>query len=94
MPAPGSLPPGRRATLGIRPEHLALRPGGDGGLPAGVRVAEPTGSETMLVMQAAGQPVTVLARERVLARAGDEVSLHPDAGKAHWFDEAGQRVEA
>ena len=94
VPAPGSLRPGARATLGIRPEHLALRQGGTGGLPAKVRVAEPTGSETMLVTQGAGQAITVLARERVMVRAGDEVSLHPDAGHAHWFDEAGQRIGA
>ena len=71
-----------------------MRLGADGGLPAKVRTSEPTGSETMLVTQGAGQAITVLARERVLARAGDEVSLHPDASHAHWFDEAGQRVEA
>jgi multiple sugar transport system ATP-binding protein len=94
VPPPSGLAPGRQVTLGIRPEHLALRRAGDGGLPAKVRVTEPTGSETMMVTQAAGQPLTVLARERVLAGSGDEVSLHPDGAHAHWFDEAGQRVGA
>jgi multiple sugar transport system ATP-binding protein len=94
LPAPARLAPGRQVTLGIRPEHLALRQAGSGGLPAKVRVAEPTGSETMMVTQGAGQPVTVLARERVMATAGDEVSLHPDMAHAHWFDEAGQRIGA
>jgi multiple sugar transport system ATP-binding protein len=94
LPAPAGLGHGRQVTLGIRPEHLALRRSGDGGLPAKVRVAEPTGSETMIVAQAAGQAVTVLARERVAAAPGDAVALYPDLAHAHWFDEAGLRVGA
>ncbi|TNC72220.1 ABC transporter ATP-binding protein [Rubellimicrobium roseum] len=84
-----------RLTLGVRPEHLRLLPAdAPQGLPARLRSVEPTGSETLLVAQMGERPVTVLARERVTARAGDAVRLLPDPGQAHWFDGEGQRIEA
>ncbi|WP_210530125.1 ABC transporter ATP-binding protein [Rubellimicrobium arenae] len=84
-----------RLTLGVRPEHLRLLPpDAPEGLPARLRVIEPTGSETMLVAQMGDRPVTVLARERVQARPGDLVRLLPDPGQAHWFTPEGQRIGA
>nr|WP_176556325.1 sn-glycerol-3-phosphate ABC transporter ATP-binding protein UgpC [Rubellimicrobium rubrum] len=84
-----------RMTLGVRPEHLhILPPDAPRGLPARLRVVEPTGSETMIMAQMGDRAVTVLARERIQAQPGDFVRLLPDPGRAHWFDGDGQRIEA
>ena len=84
---------GQRLTLGVRPEHLRVLPPDDAsGLPAHLQATEPTGSETLMVASVAGRAVTVLARERLPARAGDPVRLLPDPAHVHWFDQAGQRI--
>jgi multiple sugar transport system ATP-binding protein len=86
-------PRGGRLTLGIRPEHLRIRPADSSeGVPAVLRTVEPTGFETLLVARLGDHPVTILARERVVARSGDTVRLVPDAAEAHWFDADGQRI--
>jgi multiple sugar transport system ATP-binding protein len=92
--APPDVSPGARLTLGVRPEHLHVRPQDGEGLPARLRTVEPTGSETLIVAQAAGQSVTCLARERLPVHAGEEVRLLPDPAHLHWFDEGGLRIEA
>jgi multiple sugar transport system ATP-binding protein len=93
--APLHLVSGTRLTLGVRPEHLRVQPpDGPDGLPAQLRVVEPTGSETLMVAQTRNGPVTILARERIAAQAGDAVRLLPDPDQVHWFDAAGQRIEA
>jgi multiple sugar transport system ATP-binding protein len=51
-PAASGLEPGRALTLGVRPEHLA--PAAEG-LPALVKVVEPTGADTQLLCSVAGQ---------------------------------------
>ncbi|MTJ82040.1 MAG: sn-glycerol-3-phosphate ABC transporter ATP-binding protein UgpC [Telmatospirillum sp.] len=87
-PAPAGL--GGPATLGIRPEHLRL---GSGGFPAHVQIVEPTGSETQIVVDAAGHTITCLLRERVSIRRGDTVSISAQPGHIHLFDgETGVRV--
>ena len=57
--------------------------------PAGVVVAvvEPTGSETHVVIRAAGRELTAVFRDRVSLRPGDAAVLAPvDAGSVHLFD--------
>jgi multiple sugar transport system ATP-binding protein len=86
-------PCGPDVILGVRPEHLrVLAPDDLAGLPARVRTVEPTGSETLIMVQVAGRPLTVLARERLPVRPGDLLRLSPDPGHVHWFDRAGQRL--
>jgi multiple sugar transport system ATP-binding protein len=85
------LPPGlavsegREVTWGIRPEHLALGPEGISG---SVAVVEPTGSETHVVVRAAGREMVAMFRDRVSFRPGDALVLAPDAAKVHLFDRA------
>ncbi len=74
---------GREVVLGIRPEHLLP---GDAGLPAKVTVVEPTGAESHVVMQAGGQDVTSVLKERVALRPGDAVHMTADPGAIHVFD--------
>ena len=71
FPLEARLPPGRKITYGIRPEHLVLA---DAGQAAQVVVVEPTGSEIHLVLRAGGS-----GNDRGAARAAD---LSAGAGRA------------
>ncbi|AWJ92769.1 ABC transporter ATP-binding protein (plasmid) [Azospirillum baldaniorum] len=75
---------GRPAVLGLRPEHALIDP--EEGVPLHVAVVEPTGSETQVVGQLAGQPFVGVFRERVAARPGDILPLRLPAASAHLFD--------
>jgi multiple sugar transport system ATP-binding protein len=83
LPRAAALPPGTRATWGLRPEHLALTATG---IPAEIVVVEPTGSETHLVLRAGGQELLAVLRDRVALRPGDAVHLTPDTAHVHLFD--------
>lgn len=77
--------------LGVRPEHVRLE---TEGLPALVKVVEPTGSEIHLVAEIAGQDVTAVVRERYAAQPGETVGLRFDPAKLHLFDpKSGRRIE-
>lgn len=76
--------------LGIRPEHLRLA---EDGLPMEVKVVEPTGSETVVLLRFEGRDVTAVFRERHAFEAGQVVHLMPDADHVHVFDaETGKRL--
>ncbi len=82
------------ATLGIRPEHIALR---EGGVWAGqVLTSEHLGSDTFLTVGVAAlsQPVQVRAPGEIALRPGDRVILDPDPAQMHLFDAAGMRMAA
>ena len=70
---------------GIRPEHIALAPGG---VPVEVSVLEPTGSETQVFAKLGGQRVVGVFRERIAARPGETLSLAPNLDAIHLFDAA------
>src|SRR5690606_10748011 len=48
LPADSAGEDGRPLLLGIRPEHIAIAPGGDAGFAARAVVTEPTGAETLI----------------------------------------------
>jgi len=84
---------GQKVLYGIRPEHCMLADGA--GLPAEVVVVEPTGADTQLYCRFNGQELASLIRDRVTCRAGDQIRLKPDLGRAHLFDAAsGTRLVA
>jgi len=84
---------GQKVLYGIRPEHCMLADGA--GLPAEVVVVEPTGADTQLYCRFNGQELASLIRDRVTCRAGDQIRLKPDLGRAHLFDAAtGARLVA
>jgi len=89
LPVPGTTPDGP-CTLGLRPEHVALTPGGGPGV---VHVVEPMGSETQVIVKLPGADIVCLARERLSLRTGDPVSIVP-AGMVHVFDPATGRALA
>jgi multiple sugar transport system ATP-binding protein len=83
LPAGPGAEGGRAVVWGIRPEHLALA--GEG-LPARVRVVEPTGAETMVYLEFAGQEIAAVFHDRVDLAPGQEVRLAPRVDKVHLFD--------
>ena len=83
---------GRPVVYGIRPEHWDLSPQG---VPATVRITEPTGSETQVMARVGDTPVTCAFRERVAARPGETIHVLPVAHQAHLFDQpTGLRLNA
>ncbi|HEX6703149.1 MAG TPA: sn-glycerol-3-phosphate ABC transporter ATP-binding protein UgpC [Albitalea sp.] len=89
LPAPtAALKTSRSVTVGWRPEHLV--PAAEG-LPATVKVIEPTGADTQLLCEAAGHELTVLLRERRELRVGDALMLAPQ--RTYLFDsDSGERI--
>jgi multiple sugar transport system ATP-binding protein len=81
---------GKSAVYGIRPEHFMLDPAG---VKATVHVVEPTGSETQVFADVAGQAITAVFRERVTARPGETISIAANPALVHLFDaERGARL--
>lgn len=86
LPLPGqmSATPGTRLLFGIRPEHLDLGPEG---LPATVKVVEPTGAETIVIADLDGSEITLNLRRYLQIRPGETLHLTFDPALAHAFDE-------
>ena len=90
-----SLPVGRgggeRVTVGLRPEHLSLDPGGQG---LEVDLTEALGGVSYAYLKAStGERLVVEERGDARARRGDRVGLRMDAGRAMLFDaESGARI--
>jgi multiple sugar transport system ATP-binding protein len=86
-PPLGAAAAAGEATLGLRPEAVTL---GDaslpGGLPAAVRVVEPTGHETIVVAELAGGPrLTARVPAGRVLRVGETLRVALDAAQAHLF---------
>ncbi len=95
LPAPAvPVAPGRRAILGIRPEHFELAPEGEG-VAASVIVVEPTGAETHLYGELGATRFCAVFHTRLKARPGERLWLRTDAERLHLFDaETGARLAA
>ena len=81
------------AVLGVRPEHVVI---GDTGTDAVVRVVEPTGHETIVLVEM-GEGIRLTARAsaetRLVAGERAKVSLSPDAIHLFAADADGRRIE-
>jgi multiple sugar transport system ATP-binding protein len=83
----GAVPePGREVTLGVRPEHVLLRPEGDGGLPAMVDIDEPMGSDSLVWLTFAGQSLSARATADHRFAHGAPAAVAFDIPKASLFD--------
>lgn len=95
LPVPGrvSAPPGTAVQVGLRPEHLILRPGGAQGR---VTAIEDTGPERFVSVATAPEDAPIVARvapdHGAWLRVGVDVSLAVLSGKALVFDGAGARL--
>ncbi len=89
---------GRRMTLGIRPEHLQVRPGGENdpaafvALSADVQLVERLGHESFVFARLGAQRLTARLPPQVAVGTGAQVMLQLDIRNARWFDETGEAL--
>ncbi len=81
-------------TVGIRPEHIRMRPAPDGeGANATVRLVEHLGHETMLLLDAGGTELTALLPRLTDVSSGDPVAVEAEPERLHLFArESGERL--
>jgi len=78
--------------LGVRPEHVSLV-APDQGIGAGdVRGVEPLGPDTLVRLDAGGQPLVARVHGIPDLRPGDRVGVKLDRRQLHLFDAAGARL--
>ncbi|SFK96638.1 ABC transporter ATP-binding protein [Falsiroseomonas stagni] len=74
---------GSKVVLGVRPEDVLI---GQGPYRATVRVVEPTGHETIVMLDAGGSPLTARTPAESTLNPGDVVSFALRAERLHLFD--------
>ncbi|GGL71221.1 glycerol-3-phosphate ABC transporter ATP-binding protein [Deinococcus aerolatus] len=84
---------GKEVLMGIRPEHIGLiglteTPVGTNVVRGKVVVVEPLGAQTDLIVEVAGQDVTVKVEGQALVQPGDDIELVIDQTRLHAFDTA------
>jgi sn-glycerol 3-phosphate transport system ATP-binding protein len=91
LPLPAPAPRPGPLTLGVRPEHAEIRPGGAWSMQ--VEMIEMLGAER-LVYGRLGEALFTVRLDGTLAppKAGETVGLHVPAEQLHWFDTDGRRV--
>jgi multiple sugar transport system ATP-binding protein len=72
-------------TIGIRPEHVSLSPG-DCQMTMTLKSIEPTGADTLVHAEIAGEPMTGMFRDRVQMTGRQELTLFTEAKALHVFD--------
>jgi multiple sugar transport system ATP-binding protein len=77
---------GAGVTLGIRPEHFRLDPGGP--IRLIVDLIEPTGSESHIYGRIGQSEVRAVFRERISVNPGETLQLSVDLRNVHLFDPA------
>lgn len=80
---------GQAVTLGVRPEDISL---GTGGFAATVRVVEPTGHETIVMAEVAGETLVARAAPDAGLAPGESVRFALRTGRLHAFDSDGRRL--
>ena len=85
QPAHTECQEGQSVTIGIRPEHVSLS-SGDCPLTMTLKSIEPTGADTLVHAEIAGEPITGMFRERVQLKAGQAIDLFTEASALNVFD--------
>eukprot|EP01030_Chromulinospumella_sphaerica_P008186 gene8186-8011_t len=79
--------------IGLRPENVLLRPGGQGPIAGRVDLVEALGAETLVyVSTPAGATLVARLSERTPLVAGNTVTLDVATEHAHWFNPSGRVV--
>jgi multiple sugar transport system ATP-binding protein len=82
----GEIPAaGTEVILGVRPEHVGVRPDGEG-LPAAIDIDEPMGSDSLLWMTLAGRQLSARIAADHGFRHGQQVRVSFDIPRASLFD--------
>jgi len=94
LPSRGAdLAPGRKVTLGIRPEHVVVHDRGAGELSGTLRLVEYLGSETMFYLTLPdGSDLSVRADGLAKGKNGEQKACGLPANACHVFDEAGNTI--
>ncbi len=87
-----NLADGSRATLGIRPEHVALGAEGLDVLKATVDLVEPTGFGIIVHLKLGPVAFKAFTLDRRFLGMHGEVNVRLPVGNLHFFDEAGRKV--
>ncbi len=82
--APAGLAEGQEVLVGKRPEHVALS---SDGIPARVKVVEPTGSETYVIAELAGEDFVCVFRDRIAISDNEIIKVAFSGGKTYFFDQ-------
>ncbi|OLV18000.1 MULTISPECIES: ABC transporter ATP-binding protein [Deinococcus] len=88
---------GKEVLMGIRPEHIGLiglteTPVGTNVIHGKVVVVEPLGAQTDLIVEVAGQDMTVKVEGQALVQPGDDIELVIDQTRLHAFDTATEQA--
>ncbi len=86
--------PAGKATLGIRPEHVAIRRDGTGDIEHTVRLVEPLGKDTLIYFELGGErPFVSIAEGLALAtmETGEKVKMALSPDHLFLFDTDGKR---
>ena len=83
--------------IGLRPEHLATRPFGEGiepgrSFPFPVEVVEPLGAEILVFTTISGAEVVARCDPGLHPRPGDQLTAVVDTTKLHLIDPESDRV--
>jgi multiple sugar transport system ATP-binding protein len=81
---------GAEVILGVRPEHVTVRPDGEG-LPATIDIDEPMGSDSLLWMTLAGQQLSARIGADHGFTHGQPVRVSLDVPRASLFDEKSEQ---
>ncbi|SFT08372.1 multiple sugar transport system ATP-binding protein [Sulfitobacter marinus] len=71
-------------TLGVRPQDIEIDP--ENGTPGTIKLIEPTGADTHVLVDVAGHEVTCVLAQRVAMSVGDEIRISFKTPNAHFFD--------
>ncbi|MBN9053952.1 MAG: glycerol-3-phosphate ABC transporter ATP-binding protein [Shinella sp. 65-6] len=82
---------GAAATLGIRPEHVAIA--GGGALEAKVDLIEPTGFGIIMHVSVHDVPLKIFTLDRAMLTPGATVRIDLPQESLHLFDEEGRRLD-
>ena len=86
LPATAAALSGRQVTLGLRPEHL--RPAmTEHAIKARIQVVEPTGAQTHLIVEVAGQNLVVVIEGAVDLVASQYITLESLNDRVYLFDQ-------
>ena len=95
LPAAAGLGGPKDGFIGVRPEHVAVKPSGQGRLAAKVELIESLGLDTLIYANLADD-VQLIARQntRTSLKPGDAVALDIAPGSVHRFDASGRALAA
>lgn len=95
LPAAFAAVPAGPVTLGIRPEHVQVQPGGPADLDLPVRLVEPLGKDTLLYFDLGSErPLVVVTEGLAMAEmeAGDRIGLGLTRERLFLFGPDGKRI--